>query len=94
MNVQTMVRAHDPLTSVMAAEKALSFAGTHRERILQALQRFGPMTAKGIAECVGLTVVQVDRRLPELKSTGAARVCVDGQGQDVMRDGYRCWEAA
>lgn len=93
MNVQTMVRASDPLSSVMAAEGALRFAGTHRDRIRAALQEGGRMTAHEIADATGLTVVQVDRRLPELRQAGEARVCSDVLG-DMMRDGFRVWEAA
>ena len=92
MNVQMMVRAQDPMSSVMAAERALGFAGTHRERILAVLREGDGMTAHEIADATGLTVVQVDRRLPELRQAGMARVCTKDDA-DVIRAGFRVWEA-
>lgn len=89
--IEMLVRAHDPLSSVMAAEASLQFSGTHCDRILAALAD-QQLTAHEIAQITGLTVVQVDRRLPELKRAGAARV-VTMHGFDVIKDGYRVWEA-
>ena len=91
--IRTMVRAHDPITSIEAAERASAFAGTHRERIMRALRRPGyTLSSKEIAELAGLTVVQVDRRLTEIQRAGQAMVVVV-DGNEVTRDGYRVWVA-
>lgn len=91
MNTIALVRAHDPITSVMAAEAAGAFSGPHCERILAALSQ-GQATAAELASRTGLTVVQIDRRrLPELFRYGKARV-VQVDGQDMIRDGYRVRE--
>lgn len=92
MNTSLLVRAHDPLTSVLAAEAASAFSGPHCERILTALGN-GPATAHELQARTGLTVVQIDRRLPELFRYGKARV-VQVNGEDLIRDGYRVWEVA
>ena len=90
MNTSALVRAHDPLTSVMAAEAASAFSGPHCERILLALKQ-GAGTAQELMDRTGLTVVQIDRRLPELFRNGKARV-VQVDGQDLISDGFRVWE--
>jgi hypothetical protein len=41
----------------------------------------------------GLTLVQTDRRLPELQSAGLADVLKDALGNDVIVSGYRVWVA-
>ena len=92
MNTSALVRAHDPFTSVMAAEAASAFSGPHCERILAALKQ-GEGTAQEIMERTGLTVVQIDRRLPELFRNGKARV-VQFNGEDMIRDGFRVWAVA
>lgn len=86
------VRASDPLTSVMAAERSELFSGKQRDRIMAALDT-GPKTADGISFLTCLTVEQVCRRLPELKSRGLAEV-VNKDGQDWIIDGYRVWRKA
>lgn len=91
MQPNPLVRAHDPISSVLAAERAPLFAGKHCDRILAAL-RGQPSTAHEIEQATGLTVVQVDRRLPELLRYGKARVVQVG-GEDLMRGGARVWEA-
>jgi len=91
MNASMLVRAHDPITSVIAAEGACAFSGAHCGRILTALKQ-GPATAHELTALTGLTVVQLDRRLPELFRNGKARV-VQVDGQDVVRGGARVWEA-
>lgn len=92
MSAQFLVRAHDPLTSVLAAENAAHFAGKHRERICAALQDLGMATAAEIGMTTGLSVEQVARRLPELRRGNRAEV-VQIEGADLMRDGYRVWRA-
>ena len=88
-----LVRANDPLTSILAAERAPSFIGGHCDRILSALKR-GPATAHELQKLTGLTVVQIDRRLPELRQQGSVRVIQNAKGDDVIRGKFRVWEAA
>lgn len=92
MAAQHLVRASDPLTSVMAAERSTAFSGGHCARILAALKLYGPSTAAELQNYTGLTVVQADRRLPDLAKAGQARV-VQSNGADLTRKGYRVWEA-
>lgn len=61
-------RADDPATSHTAAEMAVQFVGKHCDRIWSALLVHGPMTKDEIAERTGLSPVQVDRRLPDLRA--------------------------
>ncbi|MDA8522004.1 hypothetical protein [Acidovorax sp. NCPPB 4044] len=92
MKPHHLVRAHDPVSSQIAAERVPDFGGQQWARILKALA-LGPATAKELQLPTGLTVVQIDRRLPDLRALGLARVVQVG-GQDLMRDGFRVWEAA
>ena len=85
-------RATDPETSQQAAEGASAFAGSHSARILNALQAVASATAHELAQPTGLTVVQIDRRLPELEREGKARV-VTVDGEPLQRGGARVWEA-
>jgi len=83
-------RRSDPGTSKAAARNAERFASTHAGRIMEELRK-GPRTARGLAAMTGLTVVQIDRRLPELESAGLAETLDDGQGGAVEIGGYRVW---
>ena len=86
-------RRTDPATSHAAAARAVDFADTQAGRIHMALIAGGPMTAAEIGTATGLTVVQVDRRLPDLKRAGLAEVVTTG-GVAAQRDGYRVWRVA
>lgn len=88
--VKLRVRAHDPVSSVLAAERSTEFSNTHKGRIQAALKKLGTATAHEIGEACGLSVVQTDRRLPELLRDGAAEV-LQLAGEDVMRAGFRVW---
>lgn len=90
--IQRLVRASDPFTSIQAAERSVAFSGGHCARILGALKLYGPSTAQELQSYTGLTVVQVDRRLPDLREAGQAKV-VQINGDDLTRKGYRVWEA-
>jgi len=83
-------RRTDPVTSHQAARRAATFAASHAGRILEALAE-GPRTAAGLAAMTGLSVVQVDRRLPELERAGKARPVMNGAHVYVV-GGYRVWE--
>lgn len=82
-------RLLDPSTSHAAAAAAGAFASTHSQRICDALQD-GPKTALEIQRTTGLTVVQIDRRLPELQRANRVQV-VQINGLNLVRDGYRVW---
>lgn len=85
-------RSNDPDTSKQAGKNAARFADSHAGRILAALKLHGPMTAHEL-HIVGLTVVQCDRRLPEIAKAGLARVVKLDDGADMVRGGFRVWEA-
>jgi len=59
---------------------------------LEALKQ-GPRTAHGLAAMTGLTVEQIDRRLPELKRDSHAVLMLDELGNAVVVGGYRVWRA-
>ena len=86
-------RRTDPSTSHAAARNAVRFAESHKDRILAALCD-GPATAHQISERTGLTVVQIDRRLPELQRDGLAAPMLDGCMCEVVFNGARVWEVA
>ncbi len=82
-------RRPDPTTSHQAAARAAYFADGHKDRICKAMRWLAsmnqPATADRIATASGLTVVQVDRRLPEMQRDGVA----EPTGEDI--GGFRCW---
>ncbi len=84
------VRAHDPGTSMAAAERAAAFAGSHAQRILNVCSLTRPLSTAEIATKAGLTVVQVARRTVELQRDGKL-VVAQLNGEDMVVDGYRCW---
>lgn len=96
MNALTAVpraRNTDPSTSHVAAGRVQRFCTTHIDKIVSCLVFHGDKTAAEIAACTGLTVVQIDRRLPELERKGV--VCVaKADGADLVRNGFRVWRAA
>lgn len=92
--IDTRSRRSDPATSKAAARNAERFASTHAGRILDALKRYGPLTAHELSLLVGLTVVQIDRRLPELSADNLAHVMKHNDGADVVRGGFRVWRDA
>ena len=89
--IKKRVRASDPVSSMQAAERSTRFSETHKGRILAAMERLGgSATAHEISISTGLSVVQIDRRLPELERDNLAEV-VALNGEDVMRGGFRLW---
>ena len=89
-DIRDRVRASDPLSSVLAAERSAKFSNTQKGRILLALSRLGAATAREIGVHTGLEVVQIDRRLPEALRDGTAEV-LQFNGEDVIRGGCRVW---
>lgn len=94
MSTAHLVRASDPISSALAAERTTEFAPSQCDRILAAVRGINARqlgaTAAEIGEVCNLTVVQVDRRLPELRRAGRVTV-LQYDGGDLMRGGYRCW---
>ena len=89
--MSALARSTDPLTSHIAAARAEKFSGSHIERIKFALAVLGDATAKELSHETGLSIVQIDRRLPEMAEAKTAHVkCVSGQ--PLTRGGYRVWE--
>lgn len=86
-------RRTDPQTSKVAALNSAKFAASHAGRILAALKTHGPRSAHEIGLIAGLTVVQVDRRLPELRAANLAEVVKLDDGADMVRQGCRVWSA-
>lgn len=80
-----MARRRDPMTSHVAASRAQVFAGSHADRILAALKLHGPRTAHELEHLIGLTVVQIDRRVAELRRIGRLTVCTDAGGTPMTR---------
>ena len=92
MMAETRARRSDPATSHAAARNAAFFADSHKGRIMAALKE-GPRSSHGLAVMAGLTLVQTDRRLPELQRAGLADVLRHEAGADVIVGGYRIWRA-
>lgn len=84
-------RNSDPTTSHAAASNARKFAESHAGRIHLALIGKS-LTAHELSAITGLSVVQIDRRLPDLKRAGLARVQRLADG-DAVRAGFRVWES-
>lgn len=91
LGLREHVRAQDPGTSIAAAEKARGAAKHHCEAIVRALEQHGDMTVREIGARVGLTHVQVARRMPDLKRAGLAEVVQTSSGRDLERGGCRVW---
>lgn len=91
LGLREHVRAQDPGTSIAAAEKARGAAKHHCEAIVRALEQHGDMTVREIGAKVGLTHVQVARRMPDLKRAGLAEVVQTPSGNDLERGGCRVW---
>lgn len=97
MNAFQLVRARDPLTSHMAAERAVKFASFQHEKITAALAvclQISPDMGATAAEIAGeafLSIEQVCRRLPELRKAGLVRLLQHDDGADFIRGGFRCW---
>lgn len=94
LGVREHVRAQDPGTSIAAAEKARGAARRHCEAIVNALDLHGDMTVREIGAKVGLTHVQVARRMPDLQRAGLAEVVQTPGGDDLERGGCRVWRRA
>jgi predicted ArsR family transcriptional regulator len=90
---ETHARATDPETSKAAARRASRFSASQAGRILLALQQHGPSSAKDLSPILGLTMEQIDRRLPDLKDEGLARVVLLSDGAELVREKCRVWEA-
>lgn len=93
VEARVRIRANDPASSMKAAEKVASTAKKHSESILRALID-RDMTVKEIAAAIGITHVQVARRMGELQKAGLAVVVQTQSGHDLEREGCRVWRRA
>lgn len=80
-------RKSDPVTSHLAAERSHQFSSSHAAKILAAIKHMPGQTAAYYAGMTGLTVVQIDRRLPEMERKGLIRTT------GAVYNGFRAWEA-
>lgn len=86
-------RRTDPETSQKAAASVATSKDAHLALILSTLRRsVAPLTGEEIAKVCGLTMVQVCRRLPDLKKSGQARPTEETRPTSTGRSA-RCWEA-
>lgn len=65
-----LARTSDPTTSQAAADRVREFAPAHREQILAALRRFGPMTVDRIAAITRLQSQQINKRTSDMRRAG------------------------
>lgn len=87
-------RRRDPETSKAAAAAAHELANEHRLLILHALRAAGcELTATEIGARLGLTSVQVCRRLGELQDDGLAVPTANRRPTEAGRPS-RCWRAS
>lgn len=72
-DIRPKARSTDVGTSHAAAAAASEMAEDHRRSVYAAIQTYGPMTSYEIGEKVGLTNVQVTRRVSEMLQVGVLR---------------------
>jgi len=70
VDIKKLTRRSDPHTSKTAAIRSRKFAPSHKEIIMAALTEHGACSARQLEAHTGLTVVQIDRRLHELRDMG------------------------
>lgn len=89
--MRSLARNTDPITSHLSADRVSEFSGAHKQQILDALKKFGPMTASEISAHVDLVGHQILKRLSDLHAssrivpTGALRASASGRAQRVWR---------
>jgi hypothetical protein len=87
-------RRGDPDTSKAAAVKAERFDQSQSAKIMWAMSCLQNCTALSIASATGLTVVQVDRRLPELRQQDKIKRVLLPNGKFQSIGGFTVWELA
>lgn len=91
--MSALARNSDPITSHIAAANVINFADTHRNMILAALEKYGPMTAHEIAEHINLLPHQILKRFPELHRQGL--IATTGETRQATgRTPARVWRMA
>jgi hypothetical protein len=88
-DIKHLVRATDPLTSIIAAENSIKFLGGHKAMILEALKD-GALSVRGLERCTGLTVVQIDRRMAKYKRDKLIELVTVGD-TELIREGTRVY---
>ena len=87
----SLARNTDPITSHQAAARAAGFKESHAGRILDGLAELRHATVHELSAHIGLAVVQIARRMPEMQNKGQVRVRkIDGA--PAIRGGARVWE--
>lgn len=87
----SLARNTDPITSHQAAARAACFKASHADRILDGLAELRHATVHELSAHIGLAVVQIARRMPEMQSKGQVRLRqIDGA--PAIRGGARVWE--
>lgn len=82
-------RKTDPSTSRAAAARSLQFSDSHEARIVNGLRLHGESTADRLSRIIGLTIVQIDRRVSSLIERGLIAVATHGDGSERVLDGFR-----
>jgi peptide subunit release factor 1 (eRF1) len=88
-----LARSSDPITSKKAAAKVKHFAPSHESRILEALQTHGARSARELEQLIGLSVVQIDRRIAEMRRKVLIKAATDDLGTALVIGGCAVWEA-
>lgn len=90
MTTAMKARATDPNTSKAAAKRSERFSASHANQILGLFADVPDwqLSAYEISGFTGLTVVQVDRRLNEIKQLEV----VTSDGKEVSVNGFRLWK--
>lgn len=83
MSSVPIARSRDPETSHAAARRARYFAPSHAEQIAGVMWR--PMIPLEVSKLTGLSIVQIDRRLPEMQRDGQVELT------GIEREGFREW---
>lgn len=91
-DVAANVRAHDPVTSFVAARMAREFAQAQCDRILAVLKAHGPLSKDQIAARLRLEGHAIGKRLPDLQKRGLA-VPTDEIRKSAANRPERVWRA-
>lgn len=83
-------RRSDLATSHQAAAAAAEFSASHKQRILTALKVYGARSVRELEMLIGLSVVQIERRIAEMRRKGLIQVATDN-GAALVRGGCTVW---
>jgi hypothetical protein len=89
-DIKHLVRATDPLTSINAAENSVKFSGGHKAMILEALKD-GAKSVRALERCTELSVVQLDRRMAEMKAAKSIELVMLTKTDALIQEGTRVY---